>query len=300
MKRLVRQSKSLIQSTFEKFGYRLRLVPLRKVFPQDVRNAGNDPRTLHYYTNDQVLLNAPIEKGYGLDHYSVNSDGSHPFVRAAMAGLNSGQPRNAIRSILREYYNNIQPLDAAEWMGFSAEELPNLAGVPPWGRVYPWRSTTVEAMKKGIRATADLDNAQGGRALSIEHGWRSFGPVSNDIIEIETNRIYNLVEAVQRHGIKRDDRPGGDVGAIALVNDDGDWRWLVEFGGEHRVPVFSALGYNEIPIRVRLVIYRKDVSLWPNVFNGLYSKYAALEVFDRYFSAEVPEIASDYLDAIDE
>ena len=298
MRRIVRYSKAAIQSVFERFGYRLRLQPLRKVHPEDVRNAGNDPRALHYYTNNQVLLNAPVSKGFGLDHYPARKRGPHPFVRASLTGLNSAVPKKDIRGVLEQYYRCVQPESAAEWMGFSPHRLPGLADEPPWGRVFPWRSTTVEAMKRGIEATATIDNAQGGKNLTIEHGWRSFGPVSDEILEIETTRIMNLIQSVERNGIQRNNLPGGDIIAIALVDDDGDWRWLVEAGGEHRLPVLAAMGYKEIPIRVRLVIYRNDVDIWPNVNSGLYSRDVALEIFDRYFQESYPPIVQRYLDVI--
>lgn len=297
---MIRRMKAAIQDFCEQFGFRPRLVSLEEYRPFDVRETTNDPRSLHYYRKTPtVLIDAPVSKGYGLDHFPLDPEGPHPFVRAVAAARESDVPEEAIRDVLANYYESVQPDSAAEWLGFNRGEVPELDNEPPWARIFPWRSTSLEDMKRGMRKAARLDNAQSGAKLSIQDGWRSFGPVSPEILEIEVNRLFELYRSVKKNGIIRDDSPDDGIMAVALVDSDGDWRWLTNRGGQHRVAAISAMGFDSIPIRIWAVVYYAQVHLWPHVGSGVFPEDTAAELFEQYFNDKLPRVACSWSDEIE-
>ncbi|MEW6655181.1 MAG: ParB/Srx family N-terminal domain-containing protein, partial [Bacteroidota bacterium] len=110
----------------------------------------------------------------------------------------------------------------------------------------------------------------------------------------EALRIEYVLKQVYNKGYMRWNSSEGDVRATALVNESGEWRWLIT-AGNHRASAASALGYEEIPIRVNLVISRTHVKYWPHVVNGLYSEEDALKVFDNYFDGIPPNVTEDWI-----
>ena len=292
---VLRHAKSVIQAAAKKFGYRIRLLPADAFYPIDLRSTTNDPRSLIYHAGKQptVLIDAPVKWGYALAAFPLNAEGCHPFIYAIRKAKSSSQPCDTIRAVLRCYYESVQPSNAAQWLGLDPESAPQLQAQPPWARIFPWRSSSISARRRGIESAARFDNRQAGANLSIRDGWKAFGPVSEAVLNIETQRLLRLYESIKHHGLLRNNEFGGDIRGIALVNGD-NWRWMQGGCGAHRAPVLSAMGFETIPVRIYRVVFRKHVDLWPQVVSGVYSRENALRVFDRVFQHHVPPIADPW------
>src|SRR5690606_16637583 len=118
--------------------------------------------------------------------------------------------------------------------------------------------------------------------------------VSDKKIKIEAIRLLELLESIKKQGFNQQNEDA--LGCFVLA-DGATWRWYVQ-GGQHRAAVMAALGYNSIPVYVRQIIRREEVSFWPNVQSGIFSKEKALIVFDKLFAAKPPTVAKDWVDYV--
>jgi len=294
---MISKIKKVIIRMLDFFGYTLS----KKIYnqPIDLRKLSNNPKSLSYYTNTnrQILINASLDKGRGLEIFSLNNNSYHPFIRAIKYALVSDDYKKALKEKLSQYYSIVQPRNASEWLGFNQGELDILDNEPAWLSLLPWENSSLKQKKDGRKECAIYDNKEHDSRLEIEEGWRNFGPVSEKILELEVNRLYSLMVSIEKNGVLRDDKDGGDIGAIVLMKEDNDFRWIVEWGGQHRAAVISAMGYERVPIRVWQVVERKDVNLWPNVQSGLYTEKTALKIFDKiYAGVSISKVTKNWED----
>jgi len=276
--------KKLLIGVLSSFGYSL----TKSIYsePVDLRGMDNNPKALSYYThtNRQILIDVDFCKGRGLEIFSLSNNSYHPFVMAIKSALSSDNYKKTLKNKLSIYYDMVQPQSASAWLGFNDGEVDALDNEPPWLSLLPWENSSIKQKRNGRKDCAIYDNKEHGADLAIGEGWRNFGPVSEEVLDLEVNRLHSLMLSIEKNGVLRDDSEGGDIGAIVLMKEDDDFCWMVEWGGQHRAAAISAMGYESVSIRVWQVIERKDVNLWPNVQSGLYSKDAALKIFDKIFS----------------
>lgn len=258
----------------------------------DLRYSTNHPISLQYseiYSN--ALLTGKILDGRSQPGFALTND--TPFVLAAKDAIDFGVEKDGVTEVIEEtltkYYDLVQPASAAEWLGLELNDNHIFSQSPPWASVFPWRARTVESYRKAYEKAAISENKISGGYLDISNGWLFCGPVSKEKCRVEAKRIEYVLKEIIRNGYQRWNSSEGDVKTTALVNEKGDWRWLIT-AGNHRASAAAALGYIEIPIRVNLVIYRQHVKLWPHVVDGLYSEDNALKVFDNFFNAVTPHI----------
>lgn len=280
MKRII---KDFFLKLISYFGYTLSKKDYN--YPIDLRKTTNNPRAFKYYnfTTRQIIIDVSFEKGRGLEIYSLSSSSAHPYIRSIKDALQSDDYRTSLIDKMSMYYSMVQPQNASEWLGFNRGEVSMLDNEPAWLSVLPWESSSLIQKKKERKDCAIEDNSEHGAKLGIEEGWRNFGPVSEEVLNLEVNRLYSLMVSIKENGVLRNDEHGGDIGAIVLLKDDHDFRWLVEWGGQHRAAAISAMGHKNVSVRVWQVVERKDVSLWPNVVSGIYSEEMALKLFDRIY-----------------
>ncbi|WP_346795497.1 hypothetical protein R5M92_08570 [Halomonas sp. Bachu 37] len=256
---------------------------MKRCRPVDARRHRGNPLELSYrYPGRNLLLEAPTEWGFGL----FNVCNRRRFLNGVMqqAFDHPGQERDLLREALRDFYTDWQPANAAEFLNIPPAEAGELIALPPWQAPWPW-DTRNFAEKKDKRERTELrENTRIlGRRLGIDAGWKCCGPVSDDKLEIEVERLTHVLESVRRQGICRHDGNDGDIRADVLTRPDGCWRWLVH-GGQHRYAVISALGNSRITIRAESFIRREDVSLWPPVIAGVFTPELALKIFDDHFT----------------
>jgi hypothetical protein len=276
-------TKKIIINSLDRLGYRL--VSHEHFSPVDLRKLGNNPKGLGYYSlvMNSILIDVELSRGRGLDVYSLSDNSIHPFIVAIRSALDSDDHKKAIRESLSNYYRLVQPKSAAEWLGFEFGEVTALDQEPPWSVLFPWENRSVDLSRKMRKDCASQDNREHGIKADINDGWRDFGPVSDKVLDIEVSRLYSLMLSIKNFGVLRHNKFGGDIGAKVLINNENEFCWLINHGGQHRAAAISAMGYKNVAIRVWQLVERKDVAFWPNVQSGVFSEQSALKVFDRIF-----------------
>ena len=262
----------------------------------DLRRTTNHPLSLRYSEMfSQALLDGPFEHGRTL---ALSFAQATPFADAARSALAHGLDRpdtiEVMGRVLQRYYETVQAGNAAQWLDVSPRSA--LAAEPPWAAVLPWRARTVASYRQVHEEAALIENRSVGRDIGIADGWLGCGPVSEEKIRVEADRILRLLRSIQAQGYVRSDAPDGDVRVTALVDEDHAWRWLVT-AGTHRAAVLLALGGTSIPVRVNLVISRADAPFWKHVVDGLFSLDEALAVFDRIFHGRPNRVSQGWLAA---
>lgn len=92
-------------------------------------------------------------------------------------------------------------------------------------------------------------------------------------------------------GAVENDESFVDIGAPLVADDkatDGAHRAIVETG-RHRMAALAALGHETAPVWLpSKVVRREEVSAWPGVVAGVFTRKDALAIFGRLFAARQP------------
>lgn len=290
MSRIKKISKKIIHSTLAKIG----AIPNIQSQPPliDLRYQCSHPNEIHYLTQfPPVLMNVELQLGRGLRIFKLNHQ--HPYVRILKSAVNAPHPLDTIKHLLHKYYELVRPSSAAEWLGIT-DPNSRLHNVVPWGLSMPWDLRTPEQWREARENFVLHENGHFGEHLTINDGWHFWGPVSDSKLNIETQRLENILSSVKQKGLDRHDGHDGDIRAVILKWGN-EWRWQVA-GGEHRAAAFAALGFNEVPVRVIQIVQLEDIDLWPGVKNGSYSKETAREVFINIFNGKTPALTAEWND----
>ncbi len=289
--------KNIIKSILAKTGYKIQR--LKTNIPIDIRSNSNHPISLMYLSSLQpVLVSAPIKLGRGFPLFSLSAEGSHPYILAIQTMMHmSSNNKNIIKSVLQDYYNCMQPKNAAELLGLELYESTVFLNEPSWGALMPWQNHTISAWKKLHKEFVHKENLLMKVDLGIEAGWAWVGPVNNKKLNIEVVRLKKIYDSINQNGYKRNNSIDGDITADVLVGSNGEWCWQA-IRGQHRAVVLCAIETKEIPIRIERIIRRDDVDLWPGVQSGLFRRDEALKVFDMIMSGDIPQIASNWSDKV--
>jgi hypothetical protein len=257
----------------------------------DLRNEGNDPLNAYYMAllwspllEKSPLVNARLGDCRMFESFGLPVDAAedNPLTAAALLCARKGPATEAeIIALLRRYYDNVRPANALEAMGLSASDAPGLRSAGPMADSFPWETSDPRLRETYVGSFLDKDAREFGQAL-VPQGHTYFGPVSDDKIRMEASRIISLCRSIGEHGFIAPGSADNDIWAIALRNEVGEYRWILQ-GGQHRASVAFALGLHEMPVAVRYVVRREDAAHWRNVRTGMFSQNGALTLFDRIF-----------------
>ena len=181
----------------------------------------------------------------------------HPFVSALAEG----------EIALRRFYADCRPRTICEYYGLDAGE--RIGGdLPPWE--IPWYGRTNRTPPPGELA------------LGAEHGVSFYGPVTDQKIGLELDRLHRLHAAIGRNGYDPDAH--GDIEGYIL--NDGTGAAFFVRGGKHRAAVLTALGHDRIPVAFRpsfpRMVNAADSALWPLVRAGAMEFSLAKEILEAY------------------
>lgn len=256
-----------------------------------------DPRCLHYPSRFPRLVEVPLERGIGLDLFPLAGQ-LHPFVRALEQATHSRAGATQLRQSLEEYYSRVQGLSAHQWLGLRTEES-IFREHPAWARSLPWSQSTPQSEHDAIVKNALFDTTSAGKRLDISHGWKTMGPLSDELLDLEVKRLERLMAQIERHNYRLE-RPGKAVNATLLyAHDRQQWKWMVSSSGQHRVAVARVLGLDRIPVYVHGVVRRDEVHAWPQVVRGHIHTDDALAFFDRLMNGQLPPALQQWTDFVE-
>ena len=152
-------------------------------------------------------------------------------------------------------------------------------------------SKKIEAMKGWFLGVPWLFNQdyeihKGEKGLGVEHGNQRYGPVSPEKIELEANRLDNVLKSINEVGFKPHLFDGYPRGYF-MLDAGGGWVFVIR-EGLHRVAALAHLGYSSIPVQFKpyypRIIKETDCPEWPMVKKGYLSNDDALAIFRQYLS----------------
>lgn len=157
-----------------------------------------------------------------------------------------------------------------------------MATVLPWGIATPEQKLPKVCVNPDAPKLFSSEAKKLGLSEKGNYGWQFFGPVSEDLGQMEYQRLTSVFNSIKDSGYLPE-KHGFIHGQFLISNDN--WIW-VNIGGKHRFASLAALNFKNIPVALNsrssaLFIRRLDVEYWPNVKNGLFSKADALNIFDR-------------------
>lgn len=287
LKRGARRASYQLNSTLERFGLRLMWTSNVVI---DLREVAQEPIEACYRSHGKsFLFDVPLERCRILSAsaFSCARDSGNPFIDTLRLHA-AGQSDRFTGSPLEAYYQSWQPRSAAEVLGLDESAGGPLACAPPLGFTFPWSALGIDESLAHWESIIEADNREHGLKSTASLGWKAWGPVDASVGEMEFRRLLAVYDSIAANGYKRNASWGGDVGGLALVNEASDFRVLVS-AGHHRVAAVAALDYQTVPIRfVNALIRRSEISYWPGVRSGLFSRTQAEAVFDRIFEGCQP------------
>lgn len=283
--------KRTVKAFLDYLGYRLQ--PTDRVRPIDVRGEGDDPRLFVYHGETRpVLMDLPVNRGLSFDVFPLGDPSKNPLVRTVRRAAAAFDSEAELRSGLANYYHTVRPDSAADWLGIAPGEIPELDAQPPWGRVWPWCDHSLETRRRRVHQISLVESNDAGIPLTIDHGWKTFGPISEQMLEVEVRRFHSLLDSIREQGYRRNDSDTGDITARILWQSSTRWKWYTT-GGAHRSVVLSALDYEQIPVRITNFVRADDSRVWPNVISGLYDERQARQLFARCVDGVLPAVARE-------
>jgi hypothetical protein len=268
--------KKLLLRTLDSRGYR---ITSKWPVARDVRHLTDDPRCFRYLDGEPVI-DVPIRLGTICTGPLASPYSA--FVVAARYGIESTrtcETADRVRYVLESFYRRSTPSDWATWRGIPAEDCEGFAGLPPGIGWVPW--TEGRPSQRTYERTINAANRNTGLSGTLHDGWVSIGPVSERRLTFETQRIVNIIRSIADLGFTRGDDRDGDVRADVLLDADGSWRWWTA-DGHHRAAVAAAMDLDTIPVRIRTIADRSEVSVWPKVMDRSMTAAGAIAFFDLF------------------
>ena len=277
----------LINRQFFKFGFAIKKITVTRVDKKEVLEG----RSFLYRTATEPLWTSlPLAKARINGKHLVDGDNCHINITALKKALSYDDHKTqyqVLEETLVEYANaeNERKPNLNRSLGLSDEESKNLANIPSWAKIYPWNYT--DNVQKQIAITnfsTFIENSKRrGPGLNAIQGGAQYPLVSKERAAFEAKLLFDLYNSIKTKGYIESKTASYDpVGAMVAIDSDSNWCWAVS-AGIHRCCVLSLLNIPSINVMIKKVIYRDDVESWPNVRNGLYTKEAALKVFDHMF-----------------
>jgi hypothetical protein len=258
-----------------KFGYEIRPVGTGKKY-LDLKVLESHPGSVHYFLRyNNYYVSMPLERA----RIVTTPLADYHYTLAARAAAEAGgiHEYDALKEKLTYLYRHGNfPETSSGRLGLEKGEVPELDNEPAYLRYFPWESESVDEKKKALfhwvnKHETGLTRDEYGENYSDE-----------DAMEFDCKRLFSLYQSIKTKGYIIDFTPNEDIASQILINDNLDYRWVIT-GGHHRSAVCHALGYRDLESRIQNIIFRSEAVNWPGVVSGVFSKDAALKVFDSVF-----------------
>lgn len=189
-------------------------------------------------------------------------------------GLDNFIIRNNLIKVLEEQ----QGMSAADIVHLSNNVI--LKNYPAWAIVMPWERLEIKKIYDSYPQTFFKNRIANG--LFFEKNSRSSiikTMYSSKFAENRIKQMNRLYKSIMQKGIIS----SSNFPKINILIKNGEWRWFMGDGGNHRSYVFAFLGHKFFDARVSAIIDINEVNKWHNVRNGTYSLDDAKNIFDSYF-----------------
>jgi len=254
----------------------------------DLSDTITDPREGIYYSKGApFIMSLPFSIGGDWLYSRYDKSSLSPYYQAAAAGLRLNvlkkkEACNAIKKVLIDYSKMVVIKHPNELLGLDANDSAFNNACRFYDMVLPWDTPNVSKLSK-MRG----DNI---RKENLSYGLNSDRTLTDgydvdEKIEVETQRIYDLLYSIKRNGFKF--KPSNCVSARVYIRQK-KFVWRVS-GGMHRAAIASAMQYGSISVRIDQIIRREDSLHWPSVKAGHCSESVALKLFDRVFDGNPPD-----------
>lgn len=158
--------------------------------------------------------------------------------------------------------------------------------------VFPWNLKSIEDALHLQLTGIKRENKQFGLHTECFLGRPN---CSGKKITIEKDRIEQLSNSIKEKGYQID---FSNSIICSLMIYGNEWRYFIN-GGQHRGAILASLGYSQIPAKIKAIINRDEVNDWQAVRDGIYTKQAALKVFDQIFFATPPPLYNEWCSFVD-
>lgn len=263
-----------------------------KLPPADFRGLINDPTTALARANGSpVIINVPINRCRTFKElgFLATRDSANPFVMTVQWAQATRHDTYA-GSPLERYYATVQFTTGAEKLGI---DNGTLRTYPPLYVDAPWRNPPGEAVYQRRARTVRREVHGFGKSLTLNDGWRTYGPVTYSMGKFEFERLMLVTRSIVEAGYNVVD-PNNHINAWLLLVEDGSWSvWIMD--GLHRTCVLGALNFSEIPVLIQVanIVKRSGAEQWPAVQQGALTADEGRQVFDRIFAGHQPAAVTD-------
>ena len=221
------------------------------------------------------IVTVPIDR---CRHYCAFKYGSGSFnpYENYVVGLHEGAPLGELRQRFEDFLIHYRPRDFGEVFGIALSRR-----VPLW--VYPWQLDLRFDPQNGW--LDDLDEVPDIITHFCARGIR------RSRIQEEYFWLERAYATVSTHGY----RPHKNTFIEALEFAREDERAYLLTDGNHRVSALTALGHEEVMVKVHTLVRwdGENHREWPQVRLGTYSEQDAIKVFDVYFGGVTGFTRSD-------
>lgn len=192
--------------------------------------------------------------------------------------MHKGSSKKDLIKFLVSKYKIEKNLNAAKIVRLKNNS--RLSKYPAWALTMPWDKISIEDkflnypdifFKNRFKYRLNL------RKLKHKKKTNFFYSIENALSQF--NQTKKLLYSIKKYGTKN----LNSLPKINILIDGGKWRWFMTDEGNHRAYIFSINGSMNFHCEVSRIIYKKNVSNWHNVKNGLYSRREALLIFNNFF-----------------
>ena len=281
MKKVIFKIKRAILLAPNKFGF-----DLIRSLENYVNEEWSSPIELLYKTNKPlVLVKVPIaDIRFMTAHgFKAGKESNAPFITTIREYANDGV-KDYSKSTLSQFYSTFQPKSVSEYLYLEKTANNILNNLPASGMAYPWSNLEPLDRIKQRTLEIEFDNKEHKSKIKIDGGDSFYGPVSLEKGELEYKRLINVYNSIKDNGFNVDVKGKNNIAAIVLESN-GTYRYFINYG-QHRVAALSNLDHEHIILQIEkgLIVRRSEVTFWPGVIKGYFTKSEALKVFDRIFT----------------
>tara|TARA_Y100001970_G_C14225445_1_gene855381 strand:- start:242 stop:1084 length:843 start_codon:yes stop_codon:yes gene_type:complete len=235
---------------------------------------------IHFFPRTKVKV--PFRLGRTIRGVSFNKnillDPNGRLCKDISDGLESKVLYKNMAQILEKEKN----CNAADIINLSNNKY--LMNYPAWAIVLPWEKFNSEDKFKSYPKTFYVNRISKGFIFKNDTRKSIISMMyTSKFAENRVNQMKELFKRIDNDGyVSRD----SDLPKINVLYKNGQWRWFMSDGGNHRSYILSCLNHELFTARIDSIINKNEVNDWHNVRNGIFSVSEAEDIFDSYFNGK--------------